>query len=450
MESQAASVKRHACVGDDEWISESELEPLFATQTNYLRGACESADSQRAVEILTNFGAVVSQRLGPTIAGVALSTNLVNVVVDVFRTCRDECVIVACIELASLFVGCGSDDILEALVPVFSKLDMYIDECDNELVVGKTLMCISRYAAAVPGDDFDLPFNLTLDVLLTIRDRFPRLCPAILCVCASVLAHRPNCYLCEQLFSVAVELIVDKKDGGIVIRGGTEVSAFFDALTNLVKYRSRHKIEMLEELRDSNFYELLTASVFSTSAEAATAATLKLWLALTKCISEARGCFVSLVDILRLIQFAKTHEGKLRALAYRLIGRYVKLRCSSINALFDEGLAILFHADLEEGSYEVRCAAMMLITKILKYGRGDPRVGEFTSSETISLMLSFLDVSAPKLDKAVIKYLLILMQDTTAAFPMDDSVCERLTSLATTSTSLFVRVQCEYILNQLR
>ena len=440
---KSEAVKRRACVGDCECVSESELEPLFETQTNYLRGACESGDSQKAVEILTNFGAVVSQRPGPTIAGIALSTSLVSVVVDIFRTCRDESVIVACIELVSMFVRCGSDEIVEALVPVFSKMDMYLDECDNELVVDKTLMCISRYAAAFPSDDFDLSFNLTLDVLLSIRDRFPRLCPTILCVCATVLAHRPNCYLCEQLFSVALQLIVEKKDGA-------EVSSFFDAITSLVKYRSRHKIEMLEELKGSDFYELVTVRMFNTSAEAVTGAALKLWLVLTKCISEARGCFVSLIDISRLIQFAKAHEGKLRALAYRLIGRYVKLRCSSINALFDEGLALLFRTDLEEGSYEVRCATMMLITKILKYGHDDPRMGEFTSSETISLMLSFLDVSAPKLDKAIIKYLLLLMQKNKSSFTLDDSVCESLACLANTSTSLFVRIQCEYILNQLR
>ena len=430
MKCGASPGRRLECL-EDERIDSSELEALFQTQKQLLLEAFQTEAMEKVVELLTNFAAVISQRCSLAMGSIAVQSGLVELLIQIFAAAENLTLICACLDLFSVLLFCRSDVIEQSLDSVYRTINQYLNECDNEVILGKALNCVCHYVTAFPSNEFDIQFAITLDVLLTICDRFPHLSSNVLNVCSSLLMHRPFCYLVDQAVSVGLQLLERNS--------ACDFSDFFRSLAEFVRSRSKAKSNFPCDLETPHFYELITTLMFQSSTDAL----MILLLSLTKHIPQARSYFLSYVDINELIHFAQTHDGRLQAVAYRLLGQYVKLRSSAIAVLFNSGITNTFQTQIEDSTYEVRCATLTLVAKLLKYGRSDPHVSAFMTPTFTSHIISFLDASTPQLDKAVLKSLIVIL-DTQHAIP--DLPVDTLATLASDSPSLEVRILAEQIL----
>ena len=433
----------------------TDIADVFAIHAFHLRQACECGDLQKAVDIMTNFIVVISQRNDERTVIIALDSQLVHNVLELLGSSYDPSVVVTCFELISCLLKCGAKHIEPFLGVVYDKSNEVLHTCVNCLVLEKCLLCISTFACSLPSDSCDFPFDTTLDVLLIIRDQFIELKPSLLDVCSSIIFHRPNCYLNDQLVCTALELIAEFNET-VVPFDDVDASCFLYAVKYLVKYRCSRRMELGDDLVSDNLFCLLREFILRRYLpDDIVIASMKLLLCLSKRRPKGR-VFLNSIKFKEFADFAKAHVDKMRALCYRLIARALRTKCKIIAKIFDYELNLNFMEDLEAGSYELRVATVRLISKMLKYNLADARVSAFVRLSVPYPILGLLDWNTPKLDKAIFKILLSITEKFRANVSAelfeavtDDSFLHVLSELANDSCSQQVPIMAETLIRRI-
>lgn len=380
------------------YMENNELTEIINAHVEELVHAHESGDLANVSTILANYAVTLSVRNDSDIAHFTLTCGLCKHVGDILHTATDMSVIDAALGFVDALFKCGSEVCARYFEPFFQYINEAMEnESADAVLVARCVRCVASFARGIPSNDPFFPFNVTLDVLLPIFDKYQDARVDILNLCSAVIEKWPMCIYVNQLIDVGCRMLHPDVDP----------TEFFKAVRLSIKNRREDAVSDLQEteLIGTNFHGLVDLMTYEGPLQEAYAmASMKVIRCIMRYVHSKRLILNGLLNYDFLIRYAFDHDGEARVAAYLLLSKGIATQSRHIVTILENGLHVQLRDDVIEGNYRIRMAAVCLIYKMAKHCRG--MICEFIDVAMINTMISLVDDNSPKYSLIVTKFLL--------------------------------------------
>lgn len=317
----------------------------------------------------------------------AFDSHLLEFLLEVLVETREKNVGTAVISIISSILSLNNFDATSLCFQkeFFCLIDSNLDD-DDILLVKSSIECIySSLQSLSQMNNEELPFNLSMERLLDLLDKFDTLEEYILTLCSTVLSYYPNHYIRDQMIFL----------GWKIFNPALNPNIFFEALVSIFKANPEEIYEVFLSL-DDFFVRLSTYTIVieedSEYKENLSYHSMHLFSSMISLLPIHELELLSYIPFEEMIkQLFKRNSDICKIESMNLLSLGIKTRSKLISLIFDDDREKEIENFIIDGSFKKREALLHLVTVIFQYAINEEKISMFYDKSFLDQLFWLFD-----------------------------------------------------------